>query len=52
MSLFNWIWDLDQESKINSQHDELTKLRSEIEILKEWIQYLNSKLEALEKENK
>ena len=32
MSLFNWIWDFGQDSKI----DELTK---RVEILEDWIRY-------------
>lgn len=49
MSLFNWIWDFDQDSKIQEQNDELKKLRSEVETLKDWIQYLNTKVESLER---
>jgi len=54
MSLFNWIWDFDQDSKISSQEDRIKQLENKVEVLHEWVQYLhkelNGKISVPEKE--
>lgn len=40
MSLLNWIWDLDQDSKLSSQEDKIEELEKRVEILEDWIRYL------------
>ena len=47
MSVFNWIWDFDQDSKINDQSDRIDELTKRIEILENWIRYYN--VEIIEK---
>lgn len=48
MSVFNWIIDLGQESKINDHQEQIEKMQKEIDILTQWIRYLNDKIEHLE----
>jgi hypothetical protein len=54
MSVFNWIWDFDQDSKISSQEDRMKQLENKVEVLHEWVQYLhkelNGKISVPEKE--
>lgn len=49
MSLFNWMWDLGQDSQINEQADKIDELTKRVEILEDWIRHLNSKMELTER---
>ena len=39
MSLFNWMWDFGQDSKISDQEEKLEKLQKRVEVLEDWIRY-------------
>jgi len=39
MSFFNWIIDLDQESKLLTQQEQIDQLQARVEVLEQWIQY-------------
>lgn len=43
MSLFNWIWDFDQDSKITESQEKIEALEKRVDILEQWIRYLNEK---------
>lgn len=45
MSLFNLIWDLDQEEKIAKLIHKVEEQESRIEVLEGWIKYLDQKIE-------
>ena len=40
MSLFNWIWDLDQDSKISDLVEKIETLETKVANLEDWIRYL------------
>jgi hypothetical protein len=40
MSLYNWIWDLDQESKISALVEKVETLEQKVANLENWIRYL------------
>lgn len=43
MSLFNWIWDFDQDSKITTSQEKIEALEKRVDILEQWIRYLTEK---------
>ncbi len=51
MSLFNFLWDVAQESEIEDLKKEVKLLRADMVTLKEWIDYLNEKIQRLENES-
>lgn len=48
MGAFDFIWDLDQESRINKLEERIEQLEKQNEILCEWILYFKQKLEVEE----
>ena len=46
MSIFNWIWDFDQDSKINEQSDRIDELSKRVEVLEQWIRYYEKEKEC------
>jgi hypothetical protein len=47
MSLLNWIWDIDQDGKIRDQRVQIEELNRDVELLKQWVEYLNRELESI-----
>ena len=50
MGAFSFMMDMAHSSKLGDHDDEITKLRQEVEILKQWVVYLNEQLEAMKNE--
>lgn len=48
MGALNFIWDLDQDSRINKLEERIKKLEEQNQILYEWILYFKQKLEVKE----
>ncbi len=48
MGALNFIWDLDQDSRINKLEERIEKLEEQNQILYEWILYFKQKLEVKE----
>lgn len=46
MSLFNFIWDLDQEEKLEKNAETIEQLNNKIEVLYEWVKYLHKELQT------
>lgn len=44
MSLFNFIWDLDQEAKLEENAVTIEQLNNKVEVLHEWVKYLHAQL--------
>jgi hypothetical protein len=51
MSVLNFIWDLDQQEKIETQQDRIKLLEQNVARLIQWVNYLNNKVIELEKQN-
>ena len=47
MSLLNFVWDMDQESKLLEHETKITELTEQVLTLKEWVDYLNKELREL-----
>ena len=47
MSLYNWLIDAAQESRLTDHDEEIQKLKEQVIILKEWVDYLNAELTKL-----
>ena len=45
MSLFDFVWNLDQEEKLAKNADTLEELNNKVEILHEWVKYLHEELQ-------
>lgn len=45
MSLFDFVWNLDQEDKLNENAKTLEELNNKVEILHEWVKYLHTELQ-------
>jgi CII-binding regulator of phage lambda lysogenization HflD len=39
MSMWNWFFDLSQESRLNKHDDKMKQLEERIEVLEGWIRY-------------
>ena len=48
MGALNFIWDLDQDSRINKLEERIEQLEKQNKILYEWILYFKQKLEVEE----
>lgn len=46
MGALNFIWDLDQDSRINKLEERIEQLEEQNKILYEWILYFKQKLEV------
>ena len=42
MSMWNWFFDLGQESRLNKYDDKMKQLEERVEILEGWIRYYES----------
>lgn len=51
MSLFNWMIDLDQQSNLSRQDEQIKELRERIEVLEGWIRYYENQ-RAIQQEEK
>lgn len=49
MSAYGFMWDAIQSGQIGNHDDRIEELEKKVEILKEWVDYLNNQLK--EKEN-
>lgn len=45
MSLFDLMWNLDQEEKLNKNAETLEELNNKVEVLHEWVKYLHAELQ-------
>ena len=45
MSVFNWLYDLDQESRLNEQQQQIEQMQKKIDILEQWVRYFQEKIE-------
>lgn len=45
MSVWNWMYDLDQQSRIHQLEERIEKLEEQNEILYEWVQYFKQHME-------
>lgn len=43
MSLFNFVWDIDQDGKIHTLTNEIDQLKQRINVLEQWIQHYNDR---------
>lgn len=43
MSVFNFIWDAAQDGHIDELTEEIEELKKRVQILEDWIRYLESK---------
>lgn len=50
MSAFNFIWDLSQSGQISELVEKVEDLEKKVEILKEWVDYLEGQLKELKNE--
>ena len=50
MSVLGFIWDVSQDGQISELEDRIKSLEKDLNIAKEWIEYLNNELEKLKNE--
>lgn len=44
MSLFSFVWDLDQDAKLSEQTEKVAELERRIEVIEGWIRYLDKRI--------
>jgi hypothetical protein len=50
MSAFEFMWNLGQQGEIDTQKEQIDELTRKVNLLYEWVQYLNKELEKVKNE--